>query len=173
MLPLWQYRETLFEYRNDQTKRDTRRRDGSLGPGPFLPHIRRELLEKLFTVEQKLTREYHGRKKEAEDYNSDSNFVLISDEEVDLVQENWNMDGDIANHAYRIAQKFGRMMDRPTTTPLRNHLEQYAGEINIDLFERIYELEAYRKNISSRYGITNDIEKRTVDYQKGQFREAH
>ena len=41
------------------------------------------------------------------------------------------------------------------------------------LFERIYEIEAYRKNISTRYGIIGDIEKRIVDFYKGEFREIN
>lgn len=173
MRPLWTYREKLFVYRNDLTRRDSRRRDGTIGTGPFLMPIRRELFEDLLRIEIELANNYHTQKLSSPDYNPEARFELISDGEIELIQENWNADGDISNHAYRIAQDFGRMTDRPVNTPLRSHLERYASEINIDLFERIYEIEAYRKNISNRYGITTDLEKRVVDYYKGLFREAH
>lgn len=173
MEPLWKYREMLFKYRNDDTKRDDRRRDGSRGPGPFLPHVRRELLDRLFQVEIQVAENYHNMKTNDHDYDPNATFELIKNDEIELIQENWDFDGDLANNAYRIAQKYNRMMDKPTSTPLRSKLENIGEEFNIDLFERLYEIEAYRKNISTRYGITSDIEKRTVDFYKGQFREAN
>lgn len=174
MASLWEYREMLYHYRKPESgKRDKRRRDGSVGDGPFLMEVRRELLEKLLETEQKLTSEYHALKKEASDYNPDEIYQLIKDDEIHLVQQNWNEDGDIENSAYRIAQKFGRLMEESTITPLRAKLENMGEELNIDLFERLYEIEAYRKNIATRYGIINDLEKRVVDFYKGQFREAN
>lgn len=174
MLPLWEYREKLYNYRNDPTKRDTRRRDGSTGAGPFLPVVRRELLEDLLQVEKQVNTNYHSMKKNAMDYNPNEKIELIKDDEIMLIQQNWNKDGDISNNAYRIAQKFTRLNDQAITTDLREELETFAEEnFNIDLFERIYEIEAYRKNISNRYAIINDIEKKVVDFYKGEFREAN
>ncbi|NBK99342.1 MAG: DNA phosphorothioation system sulfurtransferase DndC, partial [Erysipelotrichia bacterium] len=165
MLPLWKYREKLYNYRNDQTKRDTRRRDGSTGAGPFLPVVRRELLEDLLQVEKQVNINYHSIKKNARDYNPHEKIELIKDDEIMLIQKNWNKDGDISNNAYRIAQKFTRLNNQAITTDLREELETFAEEnFNIDLFERIYEIEAYRKNISNRYAIINDIEKKVVDF---------
>lgn len=174
MQPLWEYREMLYIYRKPESgKRDSRRRDGSLGDGPFLPEVRRELLEKLLEAEQNITKNYHELKKNDIDYNPTEVFQLIKDDEIILIQQNWDADGNIEKSAYKIAQKFARMMEYSTETPLRSKLESISDELNIDLFERIYEIEAYRKNISTRYGIVGDIEKRIVDFYKGQFREAN
>lgn len=54
-------------------------------------------------------------------------------------------------------------------------IEQYFADenFNIGLFERIYEIDAYRKNISNRYAIVNDIEKKVADFYKGKFRSNH
>jgi DNA sulfur modification protein DndC len=172
MTPLWEYREKLYLYRQPNSgKRDTRRRDGSIGAGPFLPETRKELLNELFQKENEITKNYHKMKKKDIDYNQQETFQLIKDEEIILIQENWNSDGDIKNSAYRIAQKYNRMIDYTTDTSLRLKLENLSDEFSIDLFERIYEIEAYRKNISTRYGIIGDIEKRVVDFYKGQYRE--
>lgn len=174
MQPLWRYREKLYVYRQpDSGMRDTRRRDGTTGPGPFLPEVRRELLDELLAIEVELTQNYHAQKKGSPDYNPNEKFVLIKDDEITLIQQNWDEDGNIQKSAFKIAQKYGRMMHESVETPLRAKLEQYSDELNIDLFERIYEIEAYRKNIGTRYAITGDIEKRVIDYYKGQFREAN
>jgi len=174
MSPLWEYREKLYLYRQPNSgKRDTRRRDGSIGAGPFLPETRRELLDKLFQKEIEITNNYHKIKKNDIDYNPNETFELIKNDEIILIQQNWSSDGDIKNSAYRIAQKYGRMMEQTTDTPLRSKLENSKDTFNIDLFERIYEIEAYRKNISTRYGIINDIEKRIVDFYKGEYREIN
>ena len=174
MQPLWEYREKLYEWRKpDSGKRDTRRRNGSFGPGPFLPQTRRELLQSLFEVERKTTQNYHQMKKDTPDYNPHEKVELIKDEEIRLIQENWDTDGDIQKSAFRIAQQYGRLMNESVETPLRNKLEKYSNTLNIDLFERIYEIEAYRKNISTRYGVIKDIEKRVVDFYAGEYREAH
>ena len=171
MQPLWSYREKLYNYRNDPEKRDTRRRDGSKGAGPFLMDTRKELLEELFKAEKEVNKNYHSMKINAKDYNPNEKIVLIKNDEIELIQQNWNYDGDISNSAFRIAQKYDKLLNKTIQTELRTDLEKLEEEdFNIDLFERIYEIQAYRKNISSRYGILNDIEKRVVDFYKGEFR---
>ncbi len=173
MAPLWDLREKLFAYRSNPEKRDDRKRDGSKGPGPFLPAVRRELLEELLETEKTLSKQYHELKKEASDYVANEKFTLIKDDEIELIQQIWNADGDISNSAFRVAQKYDRLIDKPTDTKLSSKLQQYQEEININLFERIYEIEMYRKSIGTRYGILNEIEKRVVDFYKGEFREAN
>lgn len=174
MTPLWEYREKIYNYRNDLEKRDTRRRNGQKGAGPFLMETRKELVKSLLEAEVKVNENYHLMKKDAPDYNPSEKIGLIKDEELELIQENWNKDGDISNTAYRISQEFDRLVNKTVKTELRADLEELQEEdFNIDLFERMYEIQAYRKNISNRYGILNDMEKRVVDFYKGEFRETN
>lgn len=174
MAPLWKYRELLYEWRQpDSGKRDTRRRNDTPGPGPFLPQTRRELLEKLLEIEKQVNSNYHSMKKNSPDYNFLEHIGLIQDDEIQLIQRYWDNDGDIKKSAFRIAQKYSRLMDKSIETPLRTKLKKYEDKLNIDLFERIYEIEAYRKNISTRYGVIKDIEKRVVDFYKGEYRETN
>jgi len=174
MEPLWKYRETIYKYRNDLTKRYTRRRNGSSGAGAFLVDVRKELLEDLLKAEEKVNTNYHTMKKDASDYKPDEKIQIIRDQEIVAIQKKWDGDGDISNSAYRIAQKFGRLKDKLITTPLREELESFENEdFNIELFERIYEIESHSKNISKRYGTLKDIEKRVIDFYKGEYREIN
>ncbi|MCK9477557.1 MAG: DNA phosphorothioation system sulfurtransferase DndC, partial [Candidatus Muirbacterium halophilum] len=59
-------------------------------------------------------------------------------------------------------------------TELRKDLESIENDdFNIDLFERIFEVETYRKNISNRYSILNEIESKVLDFYKGEYRETN
>ncbi|MDN5063927.1 DNA phosphorothioation system sulfurtransferase DndC [Aliarcobacter butzleri] len=174
MEPLWHFREMLYKYRNDSEKRDSRRRDGSRALGPFLMTTRKELLKELLVTEKKVNENYHIIKKNASDYNSNEKVTLIKDDEIELIQKKWNKDGDISNTAFRIAQEFNRMMNQSIQTELRKDLESIENDdFNIDLFERIFEVETYRKNISNRYSILNEIESKVLDFYKGEYREIN
>lgn len=175
MQPLWNFREKLYTYRNDPEKRDSRRRDGSRAPGPFLMTTRKELLKELLLTEKKVNKNYHAMKKNASDYNQNENIILIRDDEIELIQKKWDKDGDISNTSFRIAQEFNRMMNQSIQTELRKDLESIENDddFNIDLFERIFEVETYRKNISNRYSILNEIESKVLDFYKGEYREIN
>ena len=174
MQPLWEYREKIYEYRNDLTKRYSRRRNWTSGTGAFLMEVRQELLENLLETEKQVNINYKKMKKDAVDYVPNEKVEIIRDAEIELIQEKWDGDGDISNTAYRIAQKFGRLKDKSITTPLREELESFENEdFNIELFERIYEIESHSKNISKRYGTLKDIEKRVIDFYKGEYREVN
>lgn len=171
MKPLWYFREKLYTYRNDSEKRDARRRDGSRAPGPFLMTTRKELLKELLYTEKKVTENYHNMKQISSDYNPKESVILIKDTEIELIQKKWNQDGDISNTAFRIAKEFNRMIHKTIKTEIRNDLESIKNDdFNIDLFERIFEVETYRKNISNRYSILNEIESKVLDFYKGEYR---
>ena len=69
---LLSFRETLLEFRNpDNGHRDMRRMNGAEGPGPLKIEARRELLKRLLALQE------------------ESKLVLISDEELLLIQQAW------------------------------------------------------------------------------------
>ena len=155
MKPLDEYRTKLKLYRNDETKRDSRKRDGRRGAGPFLLEIRRELLRKLLKIEKEIKHQ------------------LIKDSEIIQIQKFWDNDGDIENSALNIALEFNRCKNQKIETKqIKKYLEKYKNEIDIKLFERIYEIEKYRKNISNRYRISQEIQKRVIDYFQGNYNET-
>lgn len=154
MEPLDKYRTKLKVYRDDITKRDTRKRDGRRGVGPFLLEVRKELLMSLLQTEKEV------------------NHQLIKDEEIIQIQKFWDNDGDIENSCLNIALSFNRCLDtKIKTSDIRNYLDEYKEMIDINLFQRIYEIEKYRKDISNRYKISTDIRNRTMNYFKGNYNE--
>ena len=155
MEPLDSYRTKLKIYRDDKTKRDTRKRDGRRGTGPFLLEVRRELLKSLLETEKEVSHQ------------------LIRDEEIVQIQKFWDNDGDIENTALNIALTFNRCINtKIEINQIKKYLDKYKDKIDIKLFERIYEIEKYRKNISNRYKISEDIKDRTMNYFKGTYNET-
>ena len=157
MKPLWDYREILLEYRDREDKRNSRRRNGQLGLGAFNLDVRKELLEKLFIIEG--DKEFRDR-----------GLKLISNDEIKIIQEYWNRDGDIENSALKLAIQYKRdiqMIESHEIDELLSIIENknYSRE----LFNRIYEIEKIRKNSSNRIGILSEIEERVNNYFKGQF----
>ncbi|MCK4442058.1 MAG: DNA phosphorothioation system sulfurtransferase DndC, partial [Sulfurovaceae bacterium] len=154
MEPLDKYRTKLKLYRDDTTKRANRKRDGRRGVGPFLLEIRKELLISLLETEKEV------------------NHQLIKDEEIIQIQKFWDNDGDIENSALNIAISFDRCLDaKIKTSDIKKYLDEYQEIIDINLFQRIYEIEKYRKDISNRYKISTDIRDRTMNYFKGNYDE--
>lgn len=160
MKPLWDYREILLEYRDREDKRNSRRRNGHLGLGAFNINARKELLEKLLTIEQ------------APEF-IDRGVQLISAQEIEIIQEYWNDDGDIENSALTLAIKYKRDVKTIET----HEIDEVLSKLNLstssrELFNRIYEVEKSRKNSSNRIGILNEIEERVDNYFKGQYIES-
>ncbi|MFK5977158.1 MAG: DNA phosphorothioation system sulfurtransferase DndC [Sulfurovum sp.] len=154
MQPLDEYRSKLKLYRDDLSKRDRRKRDGRRGTGPFLLEVRKELLISLLETEKKV------------------NHQLIRDEEIIQIQKFWDSDGDIENSCLNIALSFDRCKDTNIEiNQIKQYLDEYKDRVDISLFERIYEIEKYRKNISNRYKISEDIRDRTMNYFKGNYSE--
>jgi len=157
MKPLWEYREVLLDYRDREDKRNSRRRNGQLGLGAFNIDVRKELLEKLFIIEE-------------EDEFVQRRIKLISDEEIEIIQEYWNRDGDIENSALKLAVKYNRKVNIVESTEIDEVLSSITTKnYSRKLFNRIYEVEKKRKNSSMRIGILNEIEERVNNYYKGEF----
>lgn len=72
--PLVEFRDYLYEIRNDRTYRDSVRRNGNPGLGPFTMPARREILERLLKVQERVGRE------------------LISLRELNRIREIWSQD---------------------------------------------------------------------------------
>ena len=157
MKPLWEYREILLDYRDREDKRGSRRRNGQIGMGAFTIDVRKELLEKLFIIEKK------------DDFIS-KDVSLISNEEIEIIQEYWNRDGDINNSALDLAIRYGRDIKKVESSEIDNILSSIDNiTYSRELFNRIYEIEKKRKNISMRVGVLNEIEDRVDNYYKGKF----
>jgi len=128
MEPLNAFRNRLKEVRERDDWRATIRRDGSSGPGPFLPERRRQLLRELLDLERKV-----GQR-------------LIDDQEIHYIQQAWRMEFDLKGEALEIASHYGRtigpMEDLQLPDAEQQILEQLVAErgISPDLVERLLRL---------------------------------
>ena len=154
MQPLLDYRKLLLHYRDDRDKRLHRRRNGQLGLGAFYLEVRKDLLDKLLSIQE--SKEFKSR-----------GIKLISIDELKIIQEYWNDDGDIYNSVYKIAKKYGIKLENQDIN-IELDLEN-LNQTEAALFMRIYEIERNRKKSSNRIGILKEIENRVIDFYKGEF----
>ncbi|WP_104722516.1 DNA phosphorothioation system sulfurtransferase DndC [Helicobacter mesocricetorum] len=100
--PLNDFRNYIKNLREDPKARADYRRDGRAvhkvgGLGPFLSHIRIEILKRLLQVEQEFMRNGGDR--------------LISDAQIYAIQEQWDEDFDFNKGAIKLAKEMKRMKD--------------------------------------------------------------
>ncbi|MFZ3086575.1 MAG: DNA phosphorothioation system sulfurtransferase DndC [Methylotenera sp.] len=127
--PLIDYRNWLIELRDKPGYRSDIKRNQSIGHGPFLPNARKEILEELFKIEQKV------------------GLPLISDEELRYIQSEWNNEFDFqGNLALNIAAKYGRevmMIENVAKVTLEDELLERAAleeGVNPDLIRQLFEI---------------------------------
>lgn len=159
--PLADFRDWLIELRDKPGYRSEVRRNGNVGPGPFLPLARQEILDSLLDLEKKMGQ-------------------LISDEELTYIQVEWSKEFDFQNNlATEIATKHGRKAAMPKINkeiapPEDELLEQAAVEagINPDLLRQA--LDIRRKQFSSldKWGAKTQFERALGDLVDKAARQA-
>lgn len=128
MEPLNVFRNRLKEVRELPDWRSQFRKDGSKGPGPFLPEKRRLLLRELLELERRVGQ------------------PLISDAEIQYIQSAWRAEFDLKDEVLQIAAEFGRIMGPMDTLQLPDTehqlLDRLVAEhgISPDLVERLLRL---------------------------------
>lgn len=165
MRPLHLFRNKLEQWRNDETKRQTRRRNGQKGKGPFRLSIRQMLLEELLEIEQNL-KEHLGDNQ------------LISDEEIAQIQKLWKQDGDFFDRAIEIAQKYSRKIPytskRTFNDQEREEIDQICQNHNItvELMENMIHIEHNYRHQFKRIGIFKELDSMIESYSVGQLHEV-
>lgn len=128
MEPLNAFRNRLKEVREQLDWRSAFRKDGSPGPGPFLPEKRLLLLRELLQLERRV-----GQR-------------LISDAEIQYIQSVWRTEFDLKDEALQIAAEYGRTIGAMDTLQLPNAEQQLLDQlvadrgISPDLVERLLRL---------------------------------
>ncbi len=100
--PLNEFRNYIKDLREDCSARADYKRDGKAvykvgGLGPFLSHIRIEILRKLLQMERK--------------FMQNGGSWLICDAQIYAIQKQWSKDFDFENKAIQLAREVGRMKD--------------------------------------------------------------
>ncbi len=148
MLPLLDFRDWLRDLRNDASARDTRRRNGQPGMGPFTMQTRRKILEKLLQIEKEV-----GQK-------------LITEEELIAIQFQWNYDGYFGKTVNSIVNSVnGGMFDMPENQIDERRKEEFnildevclEKNVNAEHIKELLEVERSKMTFLRRHGLFDDL----------------
>ncbi len=111
----WKYRDLYNhkEHKRLMYRLDTNHRSGMVIPGGYTLEVRKLMLTKLLETEQAV-QQYEGKE----------NMQLISDEELNYIQERWFKEGDYRFTAKEIANRFNRNVS------IKKDLEDMARTIS-------------------------------------------
>ncbi len=166
MTPLHKFRNILEKYREvDSGKRQSIRRNGQKGFGPFTMATRQELFKKLLKIEKDLLNNLEGR-------------YLISDEDIIQIQKEWLHDGDFFETAISLANRYGRNIRHESKKAFSNEEQDYfkslceENGIQIELMDKLIQTEHKYRHQLKRSGVFTDIEETVEAYALGKINEV-
>ncbi|MCU0424263.1 MAG: DNA phosphorothioation system sulfurtransferase DndC [Candidatus Kapabacteria bacterium] len=136
MRPLLNFRDWLKEIRDEEKYREKRRRSGQDGIGPFTIDIRKEILEKLLTIQEQIYPNIQTH--------------LISIQELSAIQVQWHYDGKFQYSVAEIYQRItGRSLMLSEYSSLERRKEEFAilekiseqNDVRADHIKELLELE--------------------------------
>jgi DNA sulfur modification protein DndC len=148
-------RNWLKQIRDDVTLRDTKRRNGQDGAGPFLLDTRKEVLRRLLGV-QKSVREETGEP-----------VALISKEELSAIQLQWHYDGDSDNSVQRIYEQVFNMEVDLVKEDMQKRREEERQllkevcsrhDVPLNLVEDLVIIEQLKSSLIRRHNLFNEID---------------
>lgn len=164
MSTLHEYRNLLEEYRYDNSRRQTIRRNGQKGHGPFTMATRQLLFEELLKREQSILVKLEDKH-------------LISDEDIIQIQKEWLHDGDFFETAINLANKYGRNIRHESKKAFSNEEQNYfkalckENGIQIELMDKLIQTEHKYRHQLKRAGVFTDIEAVVESYASGKINE--
>ena len=149
--PLNDFRNWLKEIREQPSWRQSTRRSGEPGIGPFHPEARAKILRRLLEVEQEVETE------------------LIADEEIVYIQQLWSEEFDLSERrAIDLANEFGRDIEGGVVMARADdHRDLIAAvaaknEVSTDVIEKLINLEEDFQNLHA-YGTRSNLRSRIND----------
>jgi len=164
MKPLHDFRNDLEDFRKDHSKRQSIRRNGQKGYGPFTMATRQELFEKLLKIEKNILDKLEGKH-------------LISDEDIIQIQKEWLHDGDFFESAINLANKYGRNIRHESNKAFSSKEQEYfktlceENGIQIELMDKLIQTEHKYRHQLKRSGVFTDIEEIVEAYSLGKINE--
>ncbi len=163
MSPLMEIRDYLVENRSNPEHREAFRRTGQEGLGPYKPHIRATILEKLLMAQHEIQEE-------------DPTIGLISHQELIAIQILWYRDG-IIDH--RVADIFNKIYNSNT---LMMDKQEQQRQKEVDILQKICKdapediqlignlLELHKSKILMRrkHGLSKELEIRLENFINNQ-----
>lgn len=149
MVPMAEFRDMLVETRNEPEGRETTRRKGGEGIGPYTEKKRAEMLEMLLKAQKEI------RLQEPE-------MMLISYQELIAIQVTWNRDGYFK---YKVSEIYNRVYgtdlqdyDFSGNTVENDILNEVCKPDDVQLINELLELQKSKFILVNNYGMQNDIE---------------
>lgn len=153
MLPLSEFRDLLAESRDRYDWREERRRNGLDGPGPYKPHIRAMLLQKLLEAQREVQA-------------VEPDIELISNQELIAIQVIWHKDG-IFSH--RVSNIYNSIFSQ-NLTEMDKFEQQKRRELellsevcrenpeHVPLIEQLLDLQKAKILMQRKRGLVDDLE---------------
>ena len=158
--PLNDFRNWLKEVREQPSWRQSTRRSGEPGIGPFHPEARARILRRLLELEQEVESE------------------LISDEEIVYIQQLWSEEFDLGERrAIDLANEFGRGIDGGVVMARADdHRDLIAAvaaknEVSVEVIEKLINLETDFQNLHA-YGARSNFRSRIDDIVRVALQQA-
>ena len=168
------FRNYIKDLREDSNARADYKRDGRAvykvgGLGPFLSHIRIEILRKLLHLER--------------EFMQNGGQELIADRQILGIQEQWDKDFDFNKSAIKLAQEVGRMKDKKIEQSKVLHRELLVEVANDEIDSQslenligscidIYNTTGLRGRNNASVKIKEEIKKLVEDKTSKQKQEA-
>jgi DNA sulfur modification protein DndC len=156
MLPLLEFRDWLRDIRNSEEHRDSRRRNGQEGIGPFTMDTRKEILERLLKMENEVNR------------------TLITIQELAAIQYQWNFDG---NFQHSVSKIYNKIKGVELMIPTQSSTEQRRQEeyqlltevcreknVNPEHIRELLELERGKLAFLRRRNIHSDLKAKITKF---------
>lgn len=162
MLPLADLRDFLSDSRSDKHKRETRRRNGQDGVGPYTEDARYEILKMLLEAQAEV-RKY------------DPSLQLISNQELVAIQVMWHREAkfkynvsDLYHDIFSYKLPMKRIEDNQK---LEDNLLKDAckDDQQFKLIKRLLQLQEEKSLMRRKHGLMDDFQKSFDDYFKNEF----
>lgn len=179
--PLLKFRNELVSMRDKEQNRQKWRTDGSFyyikkdgikkrGLGPFNLEARKKILEMLLNTEKEFNKLIDGSiiRESLLDPNEEKTYQLISDQELEMIREQWVRDGDWDDSLLKIIQKF----DRRDSLKVQRHypifniddcklLEDLCRNHNVDfeLLKQLFIIERKNRGLIRRTSLFREFGK--------------
>lgn len=148
MQPFLDFRNKIFQYRYDHSKRRDKNRYGMDIPGAFLLTVREELLIDLLELEIALKDKI---------ISILGKEHILTNEQLLLINKSWKRDGDFSNKVLKIANKYGRNFEIEESK-MEKELVDICEEIDLDplFFEELLNVGFKYSDSLRRIGVSNE-----------------
>lgn len=157
--PFLDFRNKIYAYRYDHSKRRDKSRNGTNKAGAFLLSVRKELLRDLFEIEKSVSDKLIsilGKR------------TLLTDEQILKINEEHRKDGDFCNEVLKIANEYGRNFEI-IESKMNNDIKDICEANGLDscFLDEMLKINYKHRHSMRRIGIKKEQDNLISMYIKG------